>query len=358
MADETIRNESVTLLPEYQENFAKDLFRNIYYTDPKTGQVSGLAAQSPLYGQRVLDEQGNPVYETDNQGNIRYDIRGNPIEKVLGGVPKAEIMPFTPAQQRALELGVQGIGAYGPMMQQAEGTYQQGISALQGSLGAFSPTAYKDFYNPFVEEVIKANERDIDRAGGIERRNIAAGAVNAGAFGGSRQAVAEQELARNLSEQKATMGSQLRSNAYTAAQQQAQSVFENQMQRGQNAAQVFQGLGTSQGALGEAAQAAAQRDVNSLFNVGSLEQAQRQSEYDVQRANAIETMYEPYNRFNYMSDILRGVPSSGSTLAVSSTPSPSPVSGILGTAMQLGSYASQFGGGQGILGSLTNPSGA
>ena len=224
-------------------------------------------------------------------------------------------------------------------------------------MAAYDPSAYKAFYDPFVEEVIRANERDIQRAGDIERRNIAAGAVGAGAFGGSRQAVAEQELARNLTEQKATMGAQLRSNAYTGAQQQAQSVFENQMQRGQNAAQIFQGLGTAQGALGEAAQAAAQRDVNALFNVGSLEQGQMQSEYDVQRAGAIESMYEPYNRFGFMSDILQGVPSTSSSLAVTSTPTPSPVSSIIGTAMGLGSYASQYGGSGGILGALTNPSG-
>lgn len=349
MADETIRNESITLLPTYQENFAKDLLRNVYNVDPTTGAVSGIAAQSPLYGQKVLDAQGNPVYELDEQGNPRLDIRGKPIEKVLGGVPKAEIMPFTPAQQRALELGVQGIGAYGPMMQQAEGTYQKGIAAAEGSTGAYDPSSYKSFYNPFVEEVIQANERDIQRAGDIERRGIASNAVQAGAFGGSRQAVAEQELARNMAEQKATMGAQLRSNAYTGAQQQAQSVFENQMQRGANAAQIFQGLGTSQGALGEAAQAAVQKDTNSLFNIGQLEQGQRQSEYDVQRANAIEQMYEPYNRFGFMSDILQGVPSTSSSLSVASTPSPSPVSSLIGTAMGLNSYSQKYGGGLGSI---------
>lgn len=358
MADETIRQETIQLLPEYQERFAKDLLANVYNVDPTTGAVTGAAARSPLYGQRVLDAQGQPVFETDAQGNVRLDVRGQPIPKVLGGVPRPDIMPFTPAQQRALELGVQGIGAYAPMMEQAEGTFRQGIAATQGSMGAYDPSSYKAFYDPFVEEVIRANERDIQRAGDIERRNIASGAVQAGAFGGSRQAVAEQELVRNTTEQQARMGAQLRSNAFTGAQQQAQSVFENQMQRGQNAAQIFQGLGTSQGALGEAAQGAAQRDVNALFNVGALEQGQMQSEYDVQRAGAIEEMYEPYNRFGFMSDMLRGVPSTSSSLAVTSTPTPSPVSGILGTASQLSSYANRFGGGQGILGALTNPSGA
>ena len=129
------------------------------------------------------------------------------------------------------------------------------------------------------------------------------------------------------------------------------------MARGQTAGQIFgqlgQGigqLGVQQGALGEAAQVSAQRDVNALFNIGGLEQAQRQAEYDVQRAAAIEQAYEPFQRFNYMSDIFRGVPSTQSTLAATSVPRPNPVASIFGTAQALGSMP---GGMSGILGNIT-----
>jgi hypothetical protein len=358
MADQTVRQESIQLLPEYQERFLKDLLSNVYRVDPTTGQPAGIAAISPLYGTPVLDAQGNPVYERDAQGNVRLDIRGQPIQQVQGGVPRPEIVPFTDAQRRAIELGVQGIGAYGPMMQRGEQTMQQGVSTLQGTTGAFDPLSYRAFYDPFVEDVISTTQQDIARQGDIERNRVNAEAVMAGAFGGSRQAVAEQELQRNVAEQQARTGAQLRSSAFTGAQQQAQSVFENQMARGQSASQIFQGLGTSQAALGEAAQAAGQRDVNALFNLGALEQGQRQGEYDVQRAAAIEEAYEPFQRFSYMSDIFRGVPSTAQTLGVTSVPTPSPVSGIIGTAMGLNAYNQQYGGGGGILGGLLNASGA
>jgi hypothetical protein len=372
--DQTVLQQSQQLLPEYQERFLKDLLANIYQTDPETGQVSGIAAMSPLFGQPMMDEQGNPLFRTVDGGftsdptQAQLDQFGVPIEAVQGGVPRPDIIRFSPAQQRALELGAQGIGLYEPMMEQAEqtlgtgiGAFQQGISGIGGTTGAFDPRSYRQFYDPFVEDVLRSTEADIQRQADIERQRIGGAAVQAGAFGGSRQAVAEQELQRNAAQQMADTSARLRSAAFTGAQQQAQSAFENQMARGQTAGQIFgqlgQGigqLGVQQGALGEAAQAAAQRDVNALFNVGALEQAQRQAEFDVQRAGAIEEAFEPFQRFSYMSDIFRGVPSTSQTLASTSVPRPNPVASIFGTAQALSSMP---GGMTGILGGLTRGGG-
>jgi hypothetical protein len=365
------------VLPEYQERFLKDLLANVYQTDPETGAVSGIAATSPLYGQAQYDEQGNLLYRTPEGGTTidptmaARNQQGQPMELVVGGVPRADIMQFTPAQQRATELMTGrfnpetgqyeggGIGLYQPMMEQAEqtfttglGSYLTGAGGLMGTTGAFDPTSYRQFYDPFVEDVIRGTEADLQRQADIERQRIGSSAVQAGAFGGSRQAVAEQELQRNVAQQLADTSARLRSAAFhRRAERRRSHAFQNQMARGQQAAQIFgqlgQGigqLGTSQAALGEAAQAAASRDVNALFNVGALQQAQQQAEYDVQRASAIEEAYEPFQRFNYMSDIFRGVPSTQQTLTSASAPSPNPVASIFGTAISLSKG----------LGSLTN----
>jgi hypothetical protein len=354
MADETIRSESVNLLPAHLEQFQKDLLSNIYRVDPATGQPAGIAATSPLYGTPVVDAQGKPVYEIDPAtGQPRLDIRGQPIQQVKGGVPRPEIVPLTDIQRAGIDMGVKGIGAYAPMMKTGSETMAKGVASVEGSLGQYDPQSYKPYYDPFVEQVIDTTTKDINRQTDIERNRIGTAGVTGGAFGGSRQAVAEQELARATQDRQARMGADLRSAAYTGAQQQAQSVFENAMSRGQTAGQIFQGLGTAQGSLGEAAQGAIGRDVASLMTLGGVEQAQQQGEYDVQRAAAIESAYEPFQRFSYMSDILQGVPSSGSTLAVTSAPTPSPVSSIMGTAMGLGAYNQQYG-----LGSLVNRGGA
>ena len=42
----------MNLLPDYQEKFLKDLLANIYQVPTKrSGTITGIAAQSPLYGQ-------------------------------------------------------------------------------------------------------------------------------------------------------------------------------------------------------------------------------------------------------------------------------------------------------------------
>ena len=362
--------KSMVLLPEYQERFLKDLLANVYQVDEETGMISGFAAKSPLEGVPVFDAQGNPVYQRDTEGNIIYDQYGQPVQQFEGGVAAPDIIRMTEPQIEALRMGQEAVGAYRPMLEAAGRTlgtgleaFQQGIAGLGASTAAYDPRSYRAFYDPFVEDIISASERDIQRQADIERQRIGASAVQAGAYGGSRQAVAEQELARNAAQQMAMTGAQLRSAAFTGAQQQAQSAFENQMQRGQQAGQIFgqlgQGigsLGVQQGALGEAAQALGQKDINALFNIGALEQAQLQAEYDVGRQAQLEQAYEPFGRFAFMRDILTGLPGGQSTLATAATPQANPIGNIFSFANTLSGGAG--GGGLFGLGSLANPSGA
>jgi hypothetical protein len=60
-ADQVLLQQSQQLLPDYQERFLKDLLANIYQTDPETGEVSGIAAVSPLYGNAYDGRAGQPA---------------------------------------------------------------------------------------------------------------------------------------------------------------------------------------------------------------------------------------------------------------------------------------------------------
>tara|TARA_R110000787_G_scaffold249255_1_gene354850 strand:+ start:808 stop:2514 length:1707 start_codon:yes stop_codon:yes gene_type:complete len=559
--DQTVLNQSQQLLPQYQEEYLKNLLANVYQVQydqdgnamlDSSGQpiVSGLAADSPLYGTPVLDDAGNPIFEKNPDGTNRLDFRGNPIPQVDGGVMRPDIAPFVGNQLEAVRLAEEGVGSYQPYMDSADDTltsaagradtaqtaFDSATNALTGTTGAYDAGSYSDYYDPYTQNVIgqtatdvanastglgqaaqtgvsgidqaSANARassalaqqdlatagqfglgsalqgqemlggtagqftgqgigsfmnqyedaavqqalsDIARSGQMQQNQLGANAVGAGAFGGSRQAVAESELGRNILEQQGRTAAGMRQAGYDNAMAQAASAYEasqgrgqtaaqlmgqlgqagagsattaanaagnlglnaeqlaqtgslqggqlgmsgyqgqadmsmglaglrgtgfgaanelgmnafqNQQARGQNAGQIFgslgqgigglgtaeAGIGTRQAAMGEAVQGAGQRDVNSLFNIGSLEQGQQQSEYDVQRAGQIEEAYEPFQRMSYMSDIFRGVPSSQGTLTTASQPAPNPVSSILGNAMGISNY--QNAGGQGILSGL------
>ena len=383
MVDNVVK--SMTLLPEYQEEFLKNLLANIYQVDPETGTITGIAAKSPLEGQQyyqtadggstldpsaaALDEAGNPIrlYEakaggfTSDPTLAAKDQYDQPIFAMEGSVGAPDIIGFTDAQVDALDrlMGATDeegnviyegmLEAYKPFLDEALETYQTGVDTVEESTAQYDPTSYKEFYDPFVEEVIDAQKQDVQEALERERTRLGSQAASYGAFG-RRRDLMEGDAAGRAAVEEAKLGSQLRSAAYTGAQQQAQSAFENQQKRGLQAGQLFQGLGTGIGALGEAAQQQGFQDFNTLFNAGQLEQQQLQRQFDVQRAADLEQAYEPFARFSYMRDILSGMPASSTALAAAATPQASPLGAALNYAGQLGGAT----GGIGTLGSIIN----
>lgn len=381
MADETYLQQTEQLLPEYQEAFLKSLLFSAF--DP--------------YGGYVTDAEGNFLREARQGDELAEGEQfvsqptGLATTSPLTNVPAPTLAKFgykdpetgevtysgfTPAQTEALRLGIGQIGSYQPMFDAASGTFSQGLgaygeavdmarlggAALAGTAAEYDPQSYRDYYDPFVEQVIDETQRDISDMQQKELARVRAGAVGSGAFGGSRGAVAEQELARNAAREQARVGAQLRSQAYGQAQEQAQGAFESAQRRGQNAAQIYGSLGQGLGSLGsgmfgagttmmaagEATQAAGARDVNALFNLGTLEQQQAQAELDTQRMGAMEAAYEPYQRLGFLSDIFRGVPSLSGSMTAGLAPTKDPTQTFLGYSMGLDSL--QQGGYGGVLG--------
>lgn len=122
---------------------------------------------------------------------------------------------------------------------------QLGYEYLGGTGQQFSPTAIASYMNPYEQQVVEQAMQDIRREGDIREQALQAQAASAGAFGGSRQAVAEAELARNVLEQQARTSGQLRMSGYQQAAQQAQQAFEQAKQRQQAQAQLASQIGRS-----------------------------------------------------------------------------------------------------------------
>ena len=273
-----------------------------------------------------------PDYQRDFLEKLLTDVRDTATQPVE--FPEIQIAGLTPIQRDAIERGVGGIGAFQPMLQSGADIVGMGVSALQ-------PGSQQAFMNPFIENVIDQNLADITRQGDIARQQIGSRAVQQGAFGGSRQAVAEQELQRNLADTFARQSAGLRAQAFESAQD-----------RAQKASELFTKAGIATAGLGEAQQAANLRDIQLLSSLGGQEQAQQQSELDALRATSTQRQFEPYQRLSFMSDIFRGVPSQQNTLTTTTKPDPSRISQVGGLLGGVASLAGAFGGGGGGLGGL------
>ena len=279
--------------------------------------------------------QSLPAYQEEYLKNLLSSAEGLANQPTT--IPDYQVAEMTPAQQRAIQLGIDGIGAYQPMMQAGATTLGQGVAAL-------TPSGYQQFMNPYIDQVVDQSMQDLQRQADIERQRIGSGAIQSGAFCGSRQAVAEQELQRNTADAMARQSGQLRSQAFESAQN-----------RAQQAGELFGKLGLQQAALGESAQAAQQRDIGILSQLGGQEQQQMQAEIDAQRATSLERQYEPYQRIGFMSDIFRGVPTQTQTLTSTTAPKPSLFSQIGGIGMGIAGLqqAGAFGEG-GLFSSIFN----
>ena len=168
-----------------------------------------------------------------------------------------------PLTQQAIATG-QGIGQFQPFLTTGADTIGQGLATLQqqaagvpglfeqaqqqaaGTTGAFDPTTSAAFMDPFQQAVTQDALAEMQRQADIQTNQLSAQAVGAGAFGGSRQGIAQAELGRNLADIQSRRIFEDASRNFNQAQNAAQTAFENQQRRQQGVAQLLGGLGSAQ----------------------------------------------------------------------------------------------------------------
>jgi len=263
-------------------------------------------------------------------------------------------------QLRAINVAGQGVGSFQPYLQRGAEAIGQGIGQLgtaqQYVAGAgFSPTDFRQFMDPYTEDVIARTQQDIADKGAQQQLQAQASAAGQGAFGGSRQAVLQGQIAADVMDQQARTGAQLRSQGFAQAQNLAQQAAQQQLRQAQMTGQLGQtvaGLGTQTAALGQLGQQMGVQDVNTLLGIGGLQQGQTQKEFDVARANELAQQALPFQRIGFLSDIFRGVPALQQTVSRTSTPPPSRSSQLLGLGIAgLGAVGSAGGFGNFFSGS-------
>ena len=227
------------------------------------------------------------------------------------------IQVAAPSQLQQTGFGMAGQTGVG---QQAVG---EGIQSLQAGLGAaYGGPNISQFYNPYQSYVIDEINRQAQQA----QNQLSAQAVGAGAFGGGREGVqrAEQERAR-----LGQVG-QAQAAGYQSALQAAQAQQNLQAQTGLSAGQALLGAGAQQ-------QAMQQGDIQSLLQAGGIQQQLGQQALEAQRQTQLQQAYEPYQRTEFLKNIMTNLPTTQSSITATTAPGANPLAQAAGAG--LGAYA-------------------
>jgi hypothetical protein len=136
------------------------------------------------------------------------------------------------AQQQAATqagLGQLTFGAEGQVTGAGQGTGVAGYQPFLDQAAAYSgPTAYQSFMSPYQQQVIDTTLQEFDTQTARGVPQLAADAINAGAFGGGREGVAQAQYASDAAQNRALLQARLLGQGFTQANQLAQQGFEQQ----------------------------------------------------------------------------------------------------------------------------------
>jgi len=177
------------------------------------------------------------VLQPYGQNILKYGIGqlGTPIDV---GKLTPQVAGQTAFQQQAAQ-GIADLGGLGQIQRDASGqvtgfTGGTGVASYQPYLDDISQQklldpaeGYKDFMSPYQKEIIDTTLADFDRQAQIGRQDVSQSAYTAGAFGGSRQGVAEAEYQSNSDRNRAALLAGLRGTGYNQALAQQQQQLAN-----------------------------------------------------------------------------------------------------------------------------------
>ena len=227
-------------------------------------------------------------------------------------VPEQQVAGFSPTQLGALNMAMQGIGAYQPFLDAAQasqaaalGTTGAGVQAL-GQMN-FDPSRAQAFMDPYQQSVTNEALKEIDRQAAMAQNQLAGKAVQAGAFGGSRFGLQQSETARNAQDLKSRRIFEDLSRNYQQAQSAAQAANTQRMQQAQqfgNLGKQTSGIGGMMAGLGAQTQQLGQSDINQLMGIGGMQQQLAQRMFDTDTANVAAMENAPFQRLSAGAGIL------------------------------------------------------
>lgn len=193
---------------------------------------------------------------------------------------------FNPMQQQAF-------GAMGALAGQGQGLANRGFNIL-GGIGT-ADQRMSAYMNPYTQEVIDRSMSDLERQRQMTMQKTNADAINARAFGGSRQAVADSLTNEAYARQMGDLASSLRFQGFNTALGAAQQDVQQQQQ------------------LAEALQRAGYGALEGGMQAGTMQQQLAQAQIDADREKFDEPRNYQMQLLDFLTGIASGVPQGSTT---------------------------------------------
>ena len=199
---------------------------------------------------------------------------------------------------------------------------QMQYTPTQFTSGVFDSKAASQYMNPYIQSALNPQLAELKRQADITRLGDAARLTQAGAYGGSRQAIMESEGNRNLlTKQNEAIGTGY-ANAFDKAMAQFNADQARNMtaQQGTEASRQFsagyglQGLqqqlaaAQAQGALGTAEQNANLANLNAQLSAGNVQRGITAEGIAADKAQFEEQRDNPYKMVQFQQGLLQGLP--------------------------------------------------
>jgi len=274
-------------------------------------------------------------------------------QQAMGDLSQMQVSPQTGQATGFTGLAAlqaQRAGQYNPLQQQQ---YFQSAFDQPGGLDRYM--------SPYMQGVVEQQKRQAVQDYSRQIPGMRATATRAGARGGTREALMQSEAQRNLQEQLGTIQATGLQNAYQQAAQQAAQDAQLRAQYGLAGTQLgeqsrqfgaglgLQGIQQQLAAAGQLGQLGQQQYgqqagiLQAQLGAGGQQQALKQQMLSSNYQRFIDEMQYPYKQLEYMSNLIRGIPSTDTTRSAY-TPPPSTLGMLTGVTGGLGGLFGSLGG--------------
>ena len=282
-------------------------------------QYSSISPWAQPYVTSMLGAAQQQVFNTDASGNITginpytaYGFQGAGMSPDQLQAAQSSVAGFSPLQQQAF----QGAGNLQTPGQFGQATGAAGLGTLQSLTAgnrynqmATNPNAVGAFMNPYIQQSLQPQLNEIQRQGDIASNQARSQATSAGAFGGTRSALASNEAQRNamLAQQNAI------AQGYNTAFNNAQQNMQYGANLGLQGAQAGIAGAGQLGQLGTA-QLGAQQGILGMQNqFGQQQQQQNQNVINQAMQNYQTAQQYPMQQLGQLKSMVTGLPITDTT---------------------------------------------